>query len=153
VQLTPLDLIHKRFPRSLRGYAPAAVEGFLREAAAAYEETIAENACLREQVEALEREVERYQAMETTLKEALILAQKTADETRALAQREAETILREAQSRAASAVEEAERCVEALRQQRDRFAREFRVLLQAHLEGLEAEAARCALPVEGDGEH
>lgn len=148
MRLTPIDLIHQRFPRAFRGYARAAVENYLRQVSADYEETVAENARLRDQVERLEREVERYRAMETTLKEALILAQKTADETRAAAQQEVERLLREAHAHVAALTEEAERSVGTLRQQRVRFAREFRLLLQSYLADLEADPARSVTPAE-----
>jgi cell division initiation protein len=150
VRLTPIDLLNKRFATSLRGYARGAVEDYLREIAADYEATVAENARLRETVENLEREIERYRSMETTLKEALILAQKTADETRAQAHREAEAVLREAQSRAAAVSEDAERRLEAVRQQRMRFAREFRATLQAYLDSLDGDARTRSHGSEGE---
>lgn len=144
MRLAPIDLINKRFPRTLRGYAPAAVEDFLREIALDYEAIVAENARLRERIDSLEREVSRYAAMEHTLKEALILAQKAAEDTREAAQRDAEARLRDADARAAAVIAEAERWVEATRQQRVRFACEFRALLQTYLEYIEADLAHLS---------
>ncbi|HXG23251.1 MAG TPA: DivIVA domain-containing protein [Chthonomonadales bacterium] len=150
MRLAPIDLINKRFPRSLRGYAPAAVEDFLREIALDYEAIVAENARLRERMDTLEQEVSRYAAMEHTLKEALLLAQKAAEDMRGAAKREADAHLRNAEVRAAAIIAEAERCVEATRLQRIRFACEFRALLQTYLEYIEADLARLSpLPEEG----
>jgi cell division initiation protein len=144
LRLAPIDLINKRFPRTLRGYAPVAVEDFLREIALDYEAVVAENARLRERVDMLERELSRYTAMEHTLKEALLLAQKAAEETRTLSQQEAEARLRDANARAAEIIMEAERRTEAARQQRLRFACEFKALLQTYLEYIEADLARLS---------
>lgn len=150
MRLAPIDLINKRFPRTLWGYTPAAVEDFLREIALDYEAIVAENARLRERMDTLEQEVSRYAAMEHTLKEALLLAQKAAEDTRGAAQREAEARLRDADARAAAVIAEAQRCLEATRLQRIRFACEFRALLQTYLEYIEADIARLSpVPEEG----
>ncbi len=144
MRLTPIDLINKRFPTAVKGYSRAAVEDYLREVAADYEGTVAENARLRDCVEALEREVERFRSIEKTLHDALLLAQRTSDELRATAHREADAILQEARVRAETQIDDAHFQLEGLRQQRARFAREFRALLRAHLDGLDCDDVRSA---------
>ncbi len=142
MRLTPNDIINKRFARSRTGFSAAEVEDFLREVARDYEQTIAEVYRSQERLEGLEREIERFHSMESTLKEALVLAQMTANETRALAQREAESVLRDTQLRADRMDRDAMHRSEMLRQERLRFGWEFRALLQSQLDHLEAELAR-----------
>ncbi|MEN3000610.1 MAG: DivIVA domain-containing protein [Armatimonadota bacterium] len=143
-RLTVLEIETKKFRRRLRGYDPIAVDAFLQEVAAHYEEVLTENHQLREELIGLREEVQRYRTLENTLKESLVLAQKSADETRANAHREAELILREARLQADQVRREAEEQVQQLRREiealeaRKRAAlMELRALLLAHLQALE----------------
>jgi len=143
-RLTVLEIETKKFRRRLRGYDPVAVDAFLQEVAAHYEEVLTENRQLREELIGLREEVQRYRTLEHTLKEALVLAQKSADETRANAHREAELILREARLQAEQIHQEAEarrqqllQEIEALEQRKRSALLELRSLLLAHLQALE----------------
>jgi cell division initiation protein len=142
VRLTPNDLVNKQFARSRTGYSASEVDDFLREAARDFEQALAESARLQQRLEEMERELERFEAMESTLKEALVLAQMTANETRSLAQREADAILRDAHTRADEVHRDAVWRSESLRQERLRFGWEFRALLQSQLDHLDAELQR-----------
>jgi cell division initiation protein len=144
MRLTPIDLVNKRFTRSRNGYSIEEVEDYLREVSTDYEHALAANARLQEQLEGMERELERFQNLESTLKEALILAQTTANETRALAHRESEALLRDARAKADRMVEEAVSRTENLRQQRLRVGFELRAMLRANLDGVEAEIERSS---------
>ena len=143
-RLTVLEIETKKFRKRLRGYDPAAVDAFLHEVAAHYEEVLTENHRLREEVVGLRQEAERHRAMEDALKESLVLAQRSADETRSNAHKEAELILREAHLKAEQIVREAEsraqRIVaetEALEARKRAVLMELRGLLLAHLHALE----------------
>jgi cell division initiation protein len=147
-RLTVLEIETKRFRKRLRGYDPAAVDAFLQQVAAHYEEVVTENHRLREEAVGLRQEVERYRAMEDALKESLVLAQRSADETRSNAHREAELIVREAQLKAEQIVREAEQRAqrivaetEALEARKRAVLMELRGLLLAHLHALEARDA------------
>jgi cell division initiation protein len=144
MRLTPIDLVNKRFTRSRNGYSIEEVEDYLREISTDYEQTLAANAKFQDQLERMERELERYQSLESTLKEALVLAQTTANETRALAQREAESLLRNARSKADLMLEEAVSRTETLRQQRLRLGFELRAMLRANLDSVEVEIERSS---------
>lgn len=143
---SPIDLVNKRFPGALRGYTRAAVDDYLREVSADYEEVVSENARLRETVETLQRELSAFRAVEATLKDALVLAQKAADDTRSAARREAEAVLRDARAGATEVVARAERQAEAAHVQRERFVSELRVLLRTHMEQVEALPREPAAP-------
>ena len=136
-RLTPVDILNLRFRRSVRGYAVADVDDFVRRVAADMEAVLAESAALREQIGAQEREIAQFRTLETTMRDALVLAQKAADETRAAAQAQAGAQIQEAQARVA----EMSAQVEALRRERRRLARDMRAQLAAHLDWLTAELA------------
>ncbi|MCS7300086.1 MAG: DivIVA domain-containing protein [Fimbriimonadales bacterium] len=146
-RITVLEIETKRFRKRLRGYDPVAVEAFLQEVAAHYEEVITENHRLREELIGLRQEAERYKAMEDALKESLVLAQRSADETRSNAHKEAELIVREAQLKAEQIVREAEeraqrivKETEHLEARKRAAALELRALLLTHLHALESVA-------------
>lgn len=143
-RITVLEIETKRFRKRLRGYDPTAVDAFLQEVAAHYEEVITENHRLREELIGLRQEAERYKAMEDALKESLVLAQRSADETRSNAHKEAELILREAHLKAEQIVREAEERAhrllaetESLEARKRAAVMEFRALLLTHLQALE----------------
>ena len=143
-RLTVLEIETKKFRRRWRGYDPAAVDAFLQQVAAHYEEVLTENHQLREELIGLREEVERYRTLENTLKESLMLAQRSADETRANAHREAELILQEARQQAEQIRREAEQRIQSLLREietleaRKRAALlELRTLLLTHLQALE----------------
>ncbi len=143
-RLTVLEIETKKFRRRMRGYDPVAVDAFLQEVAVHYEEVLTENHQLREELIGLREEVQRYRTLENTLKESLMLAQRSADETRANAHREAELILREAHQQASAIRREAEERlrhltqeIEALEARKRAVVLELRALLLSHLQALE----------------
>lgn len=119
--MTPLQIEKKVFGRSLRGYAPSEVDTFLKEIAAEMERLISRV----RQLEAIEKEardeLDRFRAIENTMQEALILAQRTADETKVLAHREAEHVLAEARRRGEVMEREAIHRTEAVRADLERL--------------------------------
>ncbi len=143
-RLTVLDIETKKFPKRFRGYDPVRVDAFLQEVAAHYEELLTENHRMREELIGLREEVERFRTLESTLKEALVLAQRSADETRANAHKEAELILQEARQQAERIQREAEERIQHLAKEAEELeARkrailmELRALLLSHLQALE----------------
>ena len=71
MKLTPLDIHHKEFRHSLRGYNEEQVDGFLDEVADEFERLFKENIDLSEKLEAADERVRGYQAMEATLNNTL----------------------------------------------------------------------------------
>jgi cell division initiation protein len=139
-RLTPIDILNLRFHRGLGGYSVAEVDDFVRRAAADMEAILTENAAQKDKIVALERELAQFRSIETTLRDALVLAQKAADETRAAAHAQAEATLHAAQARAhdmnadmLSKVEAMTGQLEALRQERRRLARDLRAQLTSQL--------------------
>ncbi len=137
VRLTPIDITNKRFRRALRGYRPSEVDEFLAEVGADYEAVVLENARLREQVAQMQQELERYRAMEEAMKEALVLAQRTADELRATAHKEAEILRAQAELQIRQQFEQQRKAIADLQTARQRFAIELRSALVGMLEFVE----------------
>ncbi|MFQ3610574.1 MAG: DivIVA domain-containing protein [Fimbriimonadales bacterium] len=146
-RLTVIEIESKKFRKRLRGYDPQAVDAFIQEVASHYEELLTENHRMREELIGLREEVQRYRTIENTLKESLVLAQRTADETRSNAHKEAELILRQAHQQAEQIRKEAEAQIAhltneilALEARKRAALLELRALLLTHLQALEEPA-------------
>ena len=95
-RLTPQDIRDQEFKQSPLGYSKDQVNEFLEELADELETLIREsNEILVENKEA-RLALTTYMNVEDSLKETLLLAQKTAQETLKTAQNEADTVLRKA---------------------------------------------------------
>lgn len=143
-RLTPLDIHNKEFSRSFRGYNEDEVDEFLDLVVAEFERLIRRNEDLEATVAGLESRIEHYKGLEETLKNAIVLAQKAADEIKLAANREAESIKRQAMLEAERIRKEAEETLmksyeqlEAIRGQVMRFKAEMNALLRSHMELLE----------------
>ncbi len=77
------------------------VNNFLQQLAQDYEDLYSDNATLRETIQRLEYELQKYRRMEETMNNSLILAQQTAEEVKVNARREAAIILRESKAKIA----------------------------------------------------
>lgn len=139
-RMTPIDLERTELKKSMSGYDRSQVQALLQRAAK-------EMSLLRGEVESLQsenakltRELETHRSQENTLKEALILAQRTADDTRASAHKEADLILEEARQKAGeieqqnqSKINDLRWELERLRLEKQKFLSQFRALLEAQL--------------------
>jgi len=92
MKITPLDIEHKEFRKALQGYAREDVDQFLDEIIASMEEDIEQRTQLEAKVADLEQRVSHFRAMEESLQNTLVLAQRTADELKAAAHKEVELI-------------------------------------------------------------
>ncbi len=142
--LTPAEIIHWQFRRRFFGYAAREVKEFLQRVSETLAQLMEENRTLKEERERLLERLQLYQAIEQQLQNALLVAEKTAEELKQQARREAEFIVAEARREAQQLKEEAQRQVEAmldeverLRQLRLRMMTELRHLLLSYLELLE----------------
>lgn len=107
MKLTPLDIHHKEFRRSIRGYDDKEVDDFLDTVADELERLFKENIDLSERIEAAEERVRTYRQMETTINNTLVSAQRSAEDIVASARIEAGTITREAEVKAKEVIHEA----------------------------------------------
>lgn len=86
MDISPLEIQKKEFSRSIRGYNTEEVDEFLDNLLTNYERIYKENRDLREQIQLLHEKMQSYKDIETTMKNALVLAEKTAEEVKSNAE-------------------------------------------------------------------
>jgi cell division initiation protein len=153
MNISPLEITKKEFKRSFRGYNEEEVRDFLEKVAQSYERIYKENLEFKEREKALEEKLNEYREMEATLKSALVLAEKTAQDVRKNAQKEGELIIKEALAKASRIIKRAEekyndmhnRYTE-MRQQFVLFKTRFLNFLQSQIEFIKS----CELDPEQD---
>jgi cell division initiation protein len=136
MKLTPLDIHHKEFHRSIRGYNEEEVDVFLDEIADEFERLFKENISLGEQIEQLKEKMQQYQTIEATLQNTLFTAQKTAEELRSNAEKEAELMRRDAELKAKDMIQQAlaeknriQQMLLRIKQSEEEFRSKFKSLL------------------------
>ena len=134
--LTSLDVVNQSFKKSLRGYDAAEVDEFLDHVAETLQSYNQKNKEMERELAAKTDSLAEYEKMKNVLHEALLMAQKSADERVSSAREQASRILEDARAEAqaikSDAAQEAEglRCgVEQIRNIRDLYAQEFRGML------------------------
>ena len=144
--ITPMDIHNKEFSRSFRGYNEDEVDQFLDEIVEEFERLYKENLELKDRIDILVEQVNQFKTMETTLKETLVTAQKTASDVTASAQKKSDLILQEAEQQAQKIIEDANNQVieikkeyEEYKKQLQIFKARFRSLLETQLEMLQDE--------------
>jgi cell division initiation protein len=144
VPLTPAEIIHRQFRRRLLGYSVKDVKAFVQQVSETVAQLMEENQSLKEERERLLERLQVYQAIEQQLQNALIVAEKTAEDIKRQAQREAELIIAQARQEAEQIRADARSQYQAelekikrLRQLQARLVAEMRHLLLSYLELLE----------------
>lgn len=145
MKITPVDIKNQKFGKSLRGYDPSEVDAFLEMVASTLEDQVKENAELKEKLSSVESTLTGYKDLEGNLKEALLTAQKSAEEIRENAQKEAQLLMRETKMKAERKTEESYSLLSRLKKQiadLDNLKKEYiirlRSMLETHLKVLES---------------
>jgi len=123
--IAPIDIQKKEFHKSFRGYNEEEVKDFLDKVTISYEMIYKENQDLKEQVRELEDKLRRYRDLEDTLKKAVVLAEKTAEEVKANAQKEREVIINQAMLKANQILQKTESRCNSLLNQYEELRRQF----------------------------
>jgi len=108
MDVTPHDLRNAELREAFRGYRPEEVEELLERAAVTLERVHERNRQLQEKIAGLEAEGSTAKEMESVLRQTLLLAQRTADETVTTAHDKARQLVEEAEDRAVTLTSEAE---------------------------------------------
>ncbi|MGD8441321.1 MAG: DivIVA domain-containing protein [Holophagae bacterium] len=106
-ELSPLDILGKKFPIKLRGYPPNEVHEYLTEIAGTLEALVRDRGGLRQQVHQLESELASFRQREAALQEALVAAQRSAEATVEAARDEGQRIIEDGHGLADRLVTEA----------------------------------------------
>ncbi|MDR3085978.1 MAG: DivIVA domain-containing protein [Christensenellaceae bacterium] len=138
------QIIAKDFPRKLRGYDEEAVNEYLRQLAAHIEALSNENKALREQLQATAEQLNYMKNLEATLRETLMVAQRSAEETTRNANFRAEGIVGTANEQARRIIQHAQdeigayqAQIEEIKRQANLYRANFRMLMNAQLQILE----------------
>lgn len=102
--LTPIDIQKQDFDVSFRGYNADEVDDFLDLVGKDYEKLYKENAEMRDKIATLQASVEQYRGMESSLKEAILLAQRSAEDIKKNASEKADNMVTDAQNRASDMI-------------------------------------------------
>lgn len=152
--LDKIDLLDRKFSRSIGGYRRDEVDRLLAEAADSIGHLAEEKMGLGRANEALRRELAEYRAREATLRDTLLTTQQIVDELKIKARQEAERILDEARDQAAALLAAGQGQaailtgeIDALAARKAALTARFRDMLLATLEILDAQAE----PVPGQG--
>jgi cell division initiation protein len=147
-KITAIDVQHKTFKKALQGYDRAEVDQFLDEIIETLEDDATHRAALEAEIADLKERISHFKAMEESLQNTLVLAQRTADEVKASAHKEADLIKEQARIHAereiasyneatAEVRREHQRAIEA----HEKAKSELRSLLMTHLSLLESAMA------------
>lgn len=145
--LTPIELQSKTFKSGGLGYDKKDVDGFMKEVLQGYETLYRENMELSDKISVLNEGIQYYKTIEKTLQKALVLAEKTAEDTRIAALREAKSIENEAHTKAQLIVADAKNELEHIHkqtiqvlQQYEKYKAQFKNLAAAQIEVLESDS-------------
>ncbi|HVA37905.1 MAG TPA: DivIVA domain-containing protein [Candidatus Dormibacteraeota bacterium] len=143
-RITIVDIQHKTFKKAIQGYAREDVDQYLDEIIESLEDEGQERAALEAQLLDLKERISHFKAMEESLQNTLLLAQRTADEVKAAAHKEADLIIRQARIEAEKEVatlrhqiDEAHRERQQALGEREKARNELRSLLLTHLSLIE----------------
>lgn len=143
--ISPIEIQKKEFGKALRGYSQEEVREFLEDISKSYEKIYSENRELKDQIEDLKERLTHYKNLEDTLRNTLVLAEKTAEDVRNSSSREREIILKETMAKVARIIETAEQkyndvsCeIEELRRHFYLYKTRFTNFLKSQLELVES---------------
>ncbi|MEO8849426.1 MAG: DivIVA domain-containing protein, partial [Casimicrobiaceae bacterium] len=143
-KITPVDIQHKTFKKALQGYDRTDVDQFLDDVIEQLEDDAHQRAALQAEIADLKERISHFKAMEESLQNTLILAQRTADETKASAHKEADLIREQARVAADKEVAHHNESIGEVRREHQRAIEacekaksEFRSLLMTHMALLE----------------
>lgn len=109
---TPLDIENKKFSKQImNGYSVEEVDDFLDQLTVDYEKMYKESSENKSKIEELEKNLEHYKTIESTLQNTLLMAQSTAEEVKDIARQQADQILREAEGNARKSVDELDQSI------------------------------------------
>ena len=123
--LTPLDIETREFKRKPYGYSIEEVDKFLIEVINCYERLYKENIELKDKISILNDGISHYKSLEETLQSTLVLAERTAEETKSAAHQKGEQIINSAEIKASQILEESKQEVFRIRQEIDRLKKQY----------------------------
>lgn len=142
--ITSNQIHEKEFSLKIRGYNEAEVDAYLDQLAAYLDNLSKENKELRERLKSTTDQLTYMKNLESTLRDTLVTAQRSAEETTRSAKTRADEIVRDANLEVARIVAQANaeadavrRQLGSLRQQTATYRQSFRMLLSSQMQLLD----------------
>lgn len=123
--ITPIEIQNKVFKSGGLGYDKKDVDLFMQELLENYEELYREKMEMNDRINVLNEGLQYYKTIEKTLQKALVLAERTAEETKSNAIKNARIIEQEAVSKANVILEDAKHELEYIRKQTVELVRQY----------------------------
>ena len=134
--ITPLDIENKKFSKQMmNGYNVEEVDDFLDDLTVDYGKNYKEITELKAQVEELNKSLEHYKTIESTLQNTLIMAQTTAEDIKKVAKQQADQIINDAKSSAKQQADELENQIILKTKELDDIKKQFDIY-KAKMESL-----------------
>jgi len=157
MKISPIDIRESRFKLAFRGYERRDVESFLTMVAQDFENLLRENTELKDEIKNLHNQIEDYKTRESSLREAVIAAQKVAYEMKEAAKKEADIILSKAEFQAEKIIENANRRVtellkdiSELKRQKVELISRLRAILDSHMKLLDIQRGEDSRPEQSN---
>ncbi|HWP98036.1 MAG TPA: DivIVA domain-containing protein [Syntrophomonadaceae bacterium] len=131
--ITAIEIRSQQFGKSLRGFDQEEVREFISRLAQDYETLYSDNAGLKEKVQRLEDDLQKYRRLEGTMNNTLILAQQAAEDLKGNARKEASLMLDETKKRISDIMTMYHEVIKRL----NIFNAELKGQMTAHMEILE----------------
>lgn len=142
----PSEIKNKAFTRIKNGFEPTEVEQYLEQLSHEIERLKEDKKQLEKVLEERDAHIQSFKEVEKSVGEAIVSAQRAADETKAAAQKERDAIIQKAQAEASQIVndgiEKARRLsfqTEDMKRQSKVFRSRFRMLVEAQLDLLKSD--------------
>ncbi len=123
--ITPIEIQNKVFKSGGLGYDKKDVDSFMEEILENYETLYRERMEMNDRINVLNEGLQYYKTIEKTLQKALVLAERTAEETKGTAMKNALLIEQEAVSKANIILEDAKRELDQIRKQTVELVRQY----------------------------
>lgn len=123
--ITPVEIQNKVFKSGSFGYDKKDVDNFMQQILENYEELYREKMEMKDRINVLNEGLQYYKTIEKTLQKALVLAERTAEETKGNAIKNAQVIEQEAVSKANVILQDARRELEQIRRQATELVRQY----------------------------
>lgn len=137
--ITPLEIENKKLSKSFRGYSVDEVNTFLDEIIKDYGKLYIQNQEFRGRMEDLENEVFKYNNLENTLKETLLIAKTTGEDIIKTARDKAEIIIADAELKSINDTTKNERNLEKLNSEINILRMEFNAMKSKYKSFLESQ--------------
>lgn len=151
--LTPIDIQNHKLKSTMGGYNKKDTDDFLASILESFEILYKENQDLKDKITSLSEGVQYYKQMEGTLQKALVLAEKTSNETQEAAKSQADSLIRDAnaqaeilKSKANQELEETRNHIRKLVQSYENYRLQFKKLAESQIEMLDSEAFSIYAP-------